>query len=522
LFGEIEVPAQRIAMRRIREVLRLKDECALTYSQIARALGISKGSVANYLTTAEAAGLTHQEATALDDAALARRLHPQRGVVAKFAAPDFALVHRELKRKGVTLQLLWEEYRDAAQGVPYSRSRFCERYLQFVRTLRRSMRQSHVGGEKLFVDYAGQTVPVIDTASGEERRAHVFVAVWGASNFTYAEATWSETKADWIGAHVNALTYAAGVPALLVPDNPKALICEANRYEPEPNRTYQALAEHYGCAVLPARPRKPRDKAKVEAGVQLVERWILARLRNRRFFSLAELNAAIRGLLEDLNNRPFQKLEGSRRSWFELLERPALRALPPMPFEYAEFKRARVSRLDYHVEFERHYYSVPHALVGQDVELRVTRTTVEVLYQHRRVASHVRSAQHGDYTTLPEHMPASHRAHQAWTPQRLLRWAATIGTATQSVVGHILESKPHPEQGYRACLGMLALARKYGERRLEAACMRAVAIGAPSRKSVASILANGLEQQPLQRSLYDDAAAELPVHGNLRGPKYYH
>jgi transposase len=363
LLKGIEVPAQRIAMRRIREVLRLKDECALTYSQIARALGISKGSVANYLSSAEAAGLTHQEVAGLDDAALLRRLYPQRYVYAKFAAPDFAQVHRELKRKGVTLTLLWEEYRESAQGVPYSRSRFFERYQAFVATLRRSMRQTHVAGEKLFVDYAGQTVPVVDMTSGAERRTHVFVAVWGASNFTYAEATWSETKADWISAHVNAFAYAAGVPALLVPDNPKALISEANRYEPEPNRTYQALAEHYGCAVLPARPRKPRDKAKVEAGVQLVERWILARLRHRRFFSLVELNAAIRALLEDLNNRPFQKLEGSRRSWFELLERPVLRPLPPTPFEYAEFKRARVSRLDYHVEFERHYYSVPHALV---------------------------------------------------------------------------------------------------------------------------------------------------------------
>jgi transposase len=299
------------------------------------------------------------------------------------------------------------------------------------------------------------------------------------------------------------------------------LISEANRYEPEPNRTYQALAEHYGCAVLPARPRKPRDKAKVEAGVQLVERWILARLRHRRFYSLVELNTAIRELLEDLNNRPFQKLEGSRRSWFELLERPAIRPLPPTPFEYAEFKRARVSRLDYHVEFERHYYSVPHALVSEEVELRVTRTTVEVLYHHRRVASHARSARHGNYTTVAEHMPASHRAHHEWTPQRLVHWAGTIGVATQSVVAHVLETKPHPEQGYRACLGMLALARKYGERRLEAACARAVAIGAKSRKSVASILANGLDQQPLRRSLDEDATA-LPAHSNVRGPRYYH
>ena len=519
LLKESGVPAQRIAMRRIREILRLKNECALTYSQIARALGMSKGSVANYLSLAEAAGLTLQGAAALDDVALLAKLQPERQVIAKYAVHDFALVHRELKRKGVTLQLLWEEYRDAAQGVPYSRSRFCERYLQFVRSLRRSMRQSHVAGEKLFVDYAGQTVPVIDTSSGEERRAHVFVAVWGASNFTYAEATWRETKADWIAAHVNALAYAGGVPALLVPDNPKALISEANRYEPEPNRTYQALAEHYGCAVLPARPYKPRDKAKVEAGVQLVERWILARLRQRRFYGLAELNAAIGELLEDLNNRPFQKLDGSRRSWFELLERPALRPLPPMPFEYAEFKRARVSRLDYHVEFERHYYSVPHTLVGEEVELRVTHTIVEVLYHHRRVASHARSSVRGGYTTVPEHMPASHRAHRAWTPQRLLQWAGSIGVATQSVVKRILDTKPHPEQGYRACLGLLALARKYGEHRLDAACKRALAIDAPSRKSVASILAHGLDQQPLPHSLF---GAELPVHGNVRGPKYYH
>jgi len=515
------VPAPRIAMRRIREVLRLKDECGLTYSQIARSLKISKGSVANYLRSAETAGLTHREAETLDDAALSARLAPSRPTVPKFAAPDFALVHRELKRKGVTLTLLWEEYRAAAEGVPYSRSRFFERYQDFVGTLRRSMRQTHTAGEKLFVDYAGQTVPVIDAASGEVRRAHVFVAVWGASNFTYAEATWTETKRDWIGAHVNAFAYAAGVPALLVPDNPKALISDANRYEPEPNRTYQALAEHYGCAVLPARPRKPRDKAKVEAGVQLVERWILARLRHRRFFSLAELNAAIRELLEDLNNRPFQKLEGSRRSWFELLERPVVRPLPSTPFEYAEFKRAKVSRLDYHVEFERHYYSVPHPLVGQEVELRVTRSTVEVLYHHRRVASHVRSSVRGGYTTIPEHMPASHRAHQAWSPQRLIGWAGNIGAATKIVVAHILATKPHPEQGYRACLGMLALARKYGEARLEAACERAVQLGAKSRKSVASILARGLDQQPLQRSLHEESP-QLPAHANVRGPQYYH
>ena len=342
----------------------------------------------------------------------------------------------------------------------------------------------------------------------------------GASNYAYAEATWRETTADWIGAHVNAFKHGGGVPALLVPDNPRALISEANRYEPVANRTYQALAEHYGCAILPARTYKPKDKAKVEAGVLLVERWILARLRDRRFFSLGELNAAIGVLLDDLNSRAFQKLDGSRRSWFESIERPALKPLPASAFEYTEFKRARVSRLDYHVELERHFYSVPHALVGEEVELRVTRTTVEVLYRNRRVASHARSARRGGYTTLPEHTPASHRAHARWTPQRLFEWATGIGSATAAVVTHVLETKPHPEQGYRACLGMLALARTYGNDRLEAGCARAVQLGAKSRKSVASMLAAGLDQQPLQPLIYDEAP--LPAHANVRGAKYYH
>lgn len=514
------MPADRIAMRRIREVLRLKHECDLSHSQIAQALRISKGTVSNYLTQAEGAGITHSVALGLDDAALMGQLYPQRYVYRQFAVPDFGRVHRELKRKGVTLQLLWEEYRESAQGIPYSRSRFCERYLVFAGTLRRSMRQTHIAGEKLFVDFAGPTVPIYDVAGAETSRAHIFVAVWGASNYTYVEATAAERKLDWISAHVNALAFFGGCPALLVPDQPRALIRVPDRYEPRCNRTYEALAEHYGCAILAARPGKPRDKAKVEAGVLLVERWILARLRNRRFYSLAELNAAIGELVAMLNERSFQKLEGSRRSWFELLDRPAMRPLPAIAFEYAEFKRARVSRLDYHIEFERHYYSVPHALVGQEVELRVTRSTVEVLWRNRRIASHARSERRAGYTTVPEHMPASHRAHREWTPQRLIGWAGSIGAATESLVSHILQSKPHPEQGYRACLGMLALARKYGNDRLEAACARALGIGARSRASVASILAAGLDREAVQPSL--QLESPLPAHPNVRGAKYYH
>lgn len=516
------MPAQRMTMHRIREVLRLKYECGLSHETIARALGIAKGSVANYVAAAQVAGISASVARELDDAALLTRLHPQRYVRHGHAVPDFAHVHREVHRKGVTLQLLWEEYREGcAPGMlPYSRTRFSELYAAFAATLRRSMRQEHKAGEKLFVDYAGQTVPVIEPSTGEIRPASVFVAVWGASNYTFACATATQRQADWIGAHVAALQYFGGAPVLLVPDNAKALITKADRYEPEAHRAYEAMAAHYGSAVLPARPRKPRDKPAVEAGVLLVSRWILARLRDRRFFSLTEVNAAIAPLLEILNDKPFQKLEGSRRSWFELLERPVIRALPETAYEYAQFKRAKVSRIDYHVEFERHFYSVPHALVGQEIDLRVSATTVEALFRHRRVASHARSNVVGGYTTVADHMPASHRAHREWTPARLINWATDIGGATRSVVVHILESKPHPEQGYRACLGMLNLARTYGPKRLEAACGRAVLIRAFSAKSVRSILQSGLDQQPVQRTLY--AEAPMPEHGNVRGPQYYH
>lgn len=506
-------------MHRVREVLRLKYEAKLSHERIAAALRISKGTVANYVAAAERAELSAQQARELDDAALLKRLHPDRYERKGYAKPDFALVHREMRRKGMTLQLLWEEYREACEGTPYSRTRFLELYGEFERTLRRSMRQQHKAGEKLFVDYAGQTVPVFDPKSGRSWNAQLFVAVLGASNYTYAEATERQTKADWIGAHVNAFGYLGGTPTLLVPDNPRALVSDPDRYEPQINRTYEALAEHYGCAILPARPRRPRDKASVEAGVLLVERWILARLRHRRFYSLAEVNAAIAPLLEYLNDKPLQKLEGSRRSWFELLDRPALRPLPAVPYEYAEFVKARVSRLDYHIEHQRHYYSVPHPLVGQEVELRVTRTSIEVLFRNRRVASHARSNVRGGFTTVAEHMPASHREYRTWTPAKLIGWAETVGPATASVVKHLLESRPHPEQGFRSCMGMRELARKYGTTRLEAASARAVLIESKSRRSVASILQHGLDRQPVQKTLY--VVPPHPAHDNVRGPGYY-
>jgi len=506
-------------MRRIKEVLRLKFDCGLTQRQIAAALGVSLGAVSKYLAAAEAAGVDAARARALDETALEalllglRRSVPRSGL----AMPDCALIHREMKRKGLTLQLLWEEYREAHGEGAYRYTQFCEHYRRYVAGLKRSMRQIHRAGEKLFADFAGPTVPILDPAGGVAGRAHIFVAVLGASNYTYACATASEAMADWIGSLAASLTFFGGVPELIVPDNPRALIAEPDPYEPVTNRTAQDFAAHYGTAILPARPRKPQDKAKVEVAVQVVERWILARLRHHRFFSLAELNAAIATLLEELNRRPFKKLDGCRRDWFERLDAPVLKPLPATAYELATFKACRVN-IDYHVEIDAHYYSVPHSLVRQQVEARLTRSTVEIVFRGRRVASHPRSSRRGAFTTVAEHMPAAHRAHREWSPGRLLNWAASIGVSARELVHRILDSKPHPEHGYRACLGLLSAGRKYGHARLEAACARALAIGAPTRRCVINILANGLDEQPIPAT----AELNLPAHDNVRGPDYFH
>jgi transposase len=513
--------AERIAMHRIKELLRLKYECALSFERIGRALKLSKGVVAKYVKAAEVAGLDWAQVRDLDEDALERRLNLRqgRGVARDHVAPDFAHVHQELKKKSVTLALLWEEYRQGHGEAAYQYSRFCDLYRAFAKSLKRSMRQTHRAGEKLFADYAGDTVPLIDPATGEIRRAQIFVAVLGASNYTYACATAAQTQADWLGALGQALAFIGGVPALIIPDNPRAMIGEANRYEPEPQRAVAEFAAHYGTAVLPARPYRPQDKAKVEVGVQIVQRWILARLRHRRFFSLAELNAAIAELVEDLNGRPFRKLPGCRRDAFAALDRSALRPLPATPFQHAQWKKVRAN-IDYHVEVDGHYYSVPHALVRQEIEVRLTAGSVECFFKGKRVAAHAHNPRRGAHSTVPEHMPASHRAHVEWTPGRMLNWASTLGSATTEIVRYQLESRPHPEQGYRACLGVMRLARTYGKDRLEAACARALALGARRYKSIASILKAGLDRQPLPGTA--QAELTLPAHGNVRGSSYYH
>lgn len=514
------MPVARVAMRKIKEVFRLKYAAGLSQRQIAAALHLSNGVVAKYLAAAARSGLAYPQLAALDAAALARALWgEEHNPPGETRLPDFALVHQELKRKGVTRQLLWEEYR-AANPAGYSYTQFTVLYAEWRKRLNPTMRQVHTAGDKLFLDYCGPTLSVIDPTTGEAREAQVFVAVLGASNYTFAEATWTQSLADWTASVVRALGFFGGTPRLLIPDNLKAAVTKACRYEPLTNATFSDLAAHYGCAVLPARPYRPRDKAKVEAGVQVVERWIMARLRKETFFSLLSLNIRLRALLGDLNTRPFKRLPGSRASQFEAFDRPALLPLPAAPYEYAEWRRARVS-IDYHIEVERHCYSVPHQLVRREVEVRLTASTVEVFHAAKRVAAHPRSTCRGAHSTQAEHMPRSHRAHLEWTPGRFLTWAAQTGEATRDLVRRLLFDRPHPEMGYRSCLGLLQLERRFGKARLEAACRRALLLGSPSRRSVLSILERGLDREPLDPPSNIPTPVAPLVHENVRGSTYY-
>jgi transposase len=467
------------------------------------------------------AGLNWPLPEEMTDTALEARLFANAGTKQghrRHGEPDWAAVHRELKRKHVTLSILWDEYieRDP-QGYRYSR--FCELYRGWEARLSVTMRQTHVGGDKLFVDYAGDTVPVIvDRLTGEVRQAQIFVAVMGASNFTYVEATWTQSLGDWIGAHTRAFAAIAGVPRLLVPDNAKVAVIKACLYEPQVNRTYAEMAAHYGTAVLPTRPRRPRDKAKVEACVLIVERWLLGRLRNRIFHGLAELNAAIGDLLRRLNEeRPIRRLGRTRRQLLEELDRPALKPLPIEPYVFAEWRLRRVG-IDYHVDVDNHYYSVPYSFARSEVEVRLTASTVEIFARGERIAAHVRSSGNHKHSTVPDHMPSSHRRYADWTIDRIRQEASSIGPATAALCKLILERRPHPEQGFRACRGILRLVRSFGGERLEAAAARAIEIGALSYGSVRSILDHKLDRHAAHKRSADGAPI---VHPNIRGARYY-
>jgi transposase len=508
----------RLSMRKFKEVLRLKHEHQLTNRKIAKSCAMSHVTVGKYLTLAEKAGITWPLLDDIDDGELEQRLYQKvaRPASKKPCMPSMEYLFKELKRKHVTLQLLWYEYKqDYPQGYQYSY--FCEQYQKWRKGLDISMRQEHLAGEKLFIDYAGQTVSIINSEMGTvELEAQVFIATMGASNYSYAEATASQTLPDWIKSHIRALEFFGGVPQILVPDNLKSGVTNPCRYEPDVNPTYMDLANHYETTVIPARPGKPKDKAKVEACVLVVERWILAALRNHRFFSLAELNKAIAEKLVIFNKRPLQQMKATRRHLFETIDKPALQPLPAYRYEFAQWKKATVN-IDYHIEVEHHYYSVPFQLIGKKLDVSSTATTVTVFHKNRRVASHPKSHKKYHHTTLPEHMPKSHQKYLEWTPSRIISWAGKTGPCTQHVVTEIMQRKRHPEQGFRSCLGVMRLGKRYSPGRLEKACERAVAIGAFTFKNVESILKNGLDQQPLPAPHKGRSIS----HPNIRGSRYY-
>jgi transposase len=512
---------KREPMRKIKEELRLSYLDCLSERQIALASNMHRSTVRDYLARAQACGVSWSSVADLDDRTIARQLFSGRSSGKRLkVAPDWGEIHKELRRSNVTLQLLWEEYRlEHPEGYGYSQ--FCNLYRGYASTLDLSMRQRHRAGESVFVDYCGHRIPVLDSETGVIRFAEIFVGVLGASNYTYADATWSQQKRDWIGSHCRMFAFFGGVCETVVPDNLKSAVTTASRYDPEINPTYQEWANHYGVAVLPARPRRPKDKAKVEVAVQVVERWILAALRHRTFFSLAELNAAISELLVGLNNRKFRKVPGTRASLFAALDQPALRPLPPTLYEYADYQKTTVPR-DYHLDYDGHLYSVPYGFVGKTVVIRATATVIEVLHANRRIASHRRvvpsaTGQKGQ-TSIVEHMSPGHRAHHEWDLDQLLAWSGEAGADIASLFSAIVSDRRHPRQAQRVCLGIKRLETKVGLDRLNAACRRALALGSLGTAAVENILERRQEELPLP---WEAPALRLITHENVRGAAYY-
>lgn len=516
---------ERLSMRKTKEVLRLRWVQRLSYRAIADSQHIGEGTVSDVLRRAKEAGLVEWVAVKdLDEASLERRLYKRTDEPWREdrPLPDFAALQAERHKVGVTLELLHLEYLEKhPDGYRYSQ--FCEHVRRWLKSRGISMRQPHRAGEKAFIDYSGKKPHIVEPSTGELIEVELFVMVMGASNYSYVEATRTQKLPDFISSHQRALAYFGRAPAVFVPDQLKSAVMVPCRYEPGINRTYQALAVHYGAVVIPARGRKPKDKAKVEVGVLIAQRWILARLRNQIFFSLDALNERIAELLEEFNARTMRVYRQSRRALFEQADYPAMRPLPSEPYEYAEWAKATVNRLDYHVEIDGHYYSIHYTLRGEEVWTRATATAVEIYHRDERKASHRRSYLRGRHTTVSEHMPKAHQQHAEWTPTRMIEWAnKTAGPQTAALVNAILEERKHPEQGYRSCLGIIRLGKQYGAERLEAASVRALAAGARSYRHVESILKNGLDRLPVEQESSAGEASHRHGHENIRGPRYYH
>ncbi len=514
-------------MNLAREIIRLGMTCNLPSTDIANSCGVDPKTVRNYFQRIKQRNLSDTDIERLTDEQLSDILKNKRGRRPEHQSkkPDFEYIDQELKRKGVTRQLLWEEY-IADHPTGYKRTQFFHLFRQWKKNLNLSMRQSHIAGEKLFVDYSGQTVTVHDPSGGAAFQAQIFVGVLGASNYAYAEATKSQGLSDWIGSHTRNFRFLGGVPEIVVPDNLKSGVTRPCRYDPDINREYQEMSVHYGTAIMPARVRAPQDKSKAENGVLLVQRWILATLRNRIFFSLEELNREISTRIERLNDRPFKKISGSRRSLFEAVDKPALKPLPTIPYTFAEWNNCTVG-MDYHIGLNGHFYSVPFKHTGKSVTVRYTDKTVEVFLGTMRIASHLRDDTPREASTLVEHMTKSHRKYKEWTPNKILTRSEQIGESTLEVVHRLIKAKQHPMQAYRAAVGIIGLEKKYSPGRLEIACKRALRIGGISYKSILSILQNGLDHKELllgtskRKEELAQKAARPIHHENVRGEDYY-
>ncbi len=501
-------------MRKKQEILRLK-AAGLSNRQIAKSINVSPSTVSLLLSQAEKVGLSWPLPEGMDEAALNAVLYPVVEKSDKKPLPDMANIHKEMMKKSVTMQLLWEEYNDQNPSG-YRYSYFCDLYYSWRKKLDPPLRQVHKAGEKMFIDFAGDTVPIQDPKTGEIYPAYIFIAVLGASNYSFVRAVLAQDLENWMRLHCMAFEFFDGVTEVLVPDNPRVAVTSPCRYEPDLNPTYQELAEHFGCVVIPGRPYRPRDKAKAESGVLHIERQILARFRNRTFFSIDELNIAIEKESTIINEKPFQKLEGSRKSWYEAIDKPALKPLPQERYEMARWKTLQVN-IDYHVQLELNFYSAPYQLIREKVDVRFTSSTVEILHKGKRITSHVRLYGKGKHSTNKEHMPPSHQAHLEWTPSRIIMWAEKTGPAAAELAQELLKRRAHPEQAYRSCLGILRLGDKYGADRLEAACKRAITCGAFSYKSVRSILETGLDRLLPE----EKTSLVIPIHENIRGASYY-
>lgn len=511
---------ERLSMRKTRQIIKRRMLQKMSVREVADSLDVGIGSVYNVIKRFKATSLDWPSVCELSDDQLEQRLYetvtPPKS---NRDMPSMEYVHQELHRAGVTLQLLHIEYLEQNPGG-YKYTQYCEYYRRWLKKKKLSMNQIHPAGKRMFVDYSGKRPQIVVQETGECIKVELFVAVLGASSYTYVEATRTQKSADWIGSHRRSFEFFGGVTELVVPDQLRSGVSKPCWYEPGVQRTYDELADHYDTTIIPARGRRPKDKAKVEVGVQVAQRWIMARLRNETFFSLAELNKRISELLVDLNNRTMRKYKKSRRELFETLDKPALKALPLTEFSFGRWKLNATVHLDYHVQFENRYYSVPFQLRGEKVDIQANALSLEIMHKNKRVTSHIIRDGKGLYSTKSEHMPKSHRAYSEWSPSRFMSWAEKIGDSTERLVTAILEERPHPEMGFRSCLGILRLEKQYGADRLEKASARAFFARARSYKHVEAILKNGLDKTPLPET--SDEPQQLSLnHENVRGPDYY-